>query len=93
MALNPKKCKVMDITHARAPLYFKYTINGAALEYVDRQRLLGIHLSSDLRWGVHTDTETPLTLTLTTLAQRGFYIGFPFCVKSLSNINACGKKE
>jgi hypothetical protein len=56
MALNPKKCKVMDITHAHTPLYFEYTIDGAALEYVDRQRLLGVHVSSDLRWSVHTDT-------------------------------------
>jgi hypothetical protein len=46
----------MDITRARTPLYFEYTIGGTTLEYVDKQRLLGVHLSSDLRWDVHTDT-------------------------------------
>jgi len=56
MVLNARKCKVMDITRARRPLFFEYSINGAALEYVHRQRLLGVHLSSDLRWEVHTDT-------------------------------------
>jgi hypothetical protein len=56
MVLNARKCKVMDITRARRPLFFEYSINGAVLEYVHRQRLLGVHLSSDLRWEVHTDT-------------------------------------
>jgi hypothetical protein len=62
MSLNPKKCKVMDITRARTPLRFLqlpanklYTIGGAHLEFVDKERLLGVHISSDLRWHVHTD--------------------------------------
>jgi Reverse transcriptase (RNA-dependent DNA polymerase)/Endonuclease-reverse transcriptase len=56
MVLNPKKCTVMDVTRARQPLYFEYSVGGVTLQYVDRQRLLGVHLSSDLRWDVHTDT-------------------------------------
>jgi Reverse transcriptase (RNA-dependent DNA polymerase) len=62
MSLNPKKCKAMDITRARTPLRFLqlpanklYSIGGAYLEFVDKERLLGVHISSDLRWQVHTD--------------------------------------
>lgn len=55
MDLNEKKCKVMDITRARTPLYFQYTLGGDPLQYVDQQRLLGVNITSDLRWSVHTD--------------------------------------
>jgi hypothetical protein len=54
MTLNPKKCKVMDITHASTPLYFEYTIGGVPLEYVDQQRVLGVHITCDLKWTAHT---------------------------------------
>ncbi|CAB3381918.1 Hypothetical predicted protein [Cloeon dipterum] len=49
MQLNQRKSLVMDISRARAPLFFEYTVGGVALEYVDRQRLLGVHINSDLR--------------------------------------------
>jgi hypothetical protein len=54
MTLNPKKCKVMDITRSSTPLHFLYTIGGEPLEYVDQQRLLGVHITCDLRWTAHT---------------------------------------
>ncbi|CAB3379160.1 Hypothetical predicted protein [Cloeon dipterum] len=55
MELNSRKCKVMDISRARLPLHFEYTLGDAPLEYVDSQRLLGVHIARDLRWRVHTD--------------------------------------
>ncbi|CAB3387408.1 Hypothetical predicted protein, partial [Cloeon dipterum] len=55
MQLNGRKCHVMDISRARTQLHFEYSIGGVPLEYVDQQRLLGVHISSDLRWSVHTD--------------------------------------
>jgi Reverse transcriptase (RNA-dependent DNA polymerase)/Endonuclease-reverse transcriptase len=55
MDMNEKKCKVMDVTRARTPLYYQYTLGGEPLQYVDQQRLLGVNLTCDLRWGVHTD--------------------------------------
>jgi hypothetical protein len=70
MELNALKCKVMDITRAQQPLYFLYTIDGVALEYVDRQRLLGVHLSSDLRWSVHTDTVRAKSAQVLSFATR-----------------------
>jgi len=70
MELNALKCKVMDITRAQQPLYFLYTIDGVPLEYVDRQRLLGVHLSSDLRWSVHTDTVRAKSAQVLSFAAR-----------------------
>ncbi|CAB3379727.1 Hypothetical predicted protein [Cloeon dipterum] len=55
MQLNGRKCHVMDISRARTQLHFEYSIGGVPLEYVDQQRLLGVHISRDLRWSVHTD--------------------------------------
>ncbi|CAB3372506.1 Hypothetical predicted protein [Cloeon dipterum] len=55
MLLNQRKSYAMDITRARTPLYFEYTVNGAPIEYVNKQRLLGVNISSNLRWDVHTD--------------------------------------
>jgi hypothetical protein len=70
MELNALKCKVMDITRAREPLYYQYTIDGVPLEYVDRQRLLGVHVSSDLRWSVHTDTVRAKSAQVLSFAAR-----------------------
>ncbi|CAB3388004.1 Hypothetical predicted protein [Cloeon dipterum] len=55
MQLNQRKSYVMDLTRARAPLYFEYAVDGEPLQYVDKQRLLGVQISSDLRWNVQTD--------------------------------------
>ncbi|XP_065336851.1 uncharacterized protein LOC135937619 [Cloeon dipterum] len=55
MTLNAKKCKIMDITRARVPLQFVYTLGATVLEYVHKERMLGVHISSDLRWHEHTD--------------------------------------
>ncbi|CAB3387840.1 Hypothetical predicted protein [Cloeon dipterum] len=55
MTLNAKKCKIVDITRARVPLQFVYTLGATVLEYVHKERMLGVHISSDLRWHEHTD--------------------------------------
>jgi hypothetical protein len=53
--LQMKKCKVMDITRERSPMYYMYTLGGEPLQYVDQQRLLGVNITCDLRWNTHTD--------------------------------------
>jgi len=55
MKLNPKKCTVMNVTRSQNPKNYVYSIGGVELAYVYQQRLLGVHISSDLRWNVHTD--------------------------------------
>ncbi|CAB3379844.1 Hypothetical predicted protein [Cloeon dipterum] len=57
MQLNAKKCVVMDVTRARQPCMPRYTVGGTALQYVATQRLLGVHLSRDLRWNHHVDVQ------------------------------------
>ncbi|CAB3384939.1 Hypothetical predicted protein [Cloeon dipterum] len=57
MKLNAKKCVVMDVTCARRPYTPHYTVGGAALEYVASQRLLGVHISRNLRWNHHVDVQ------------------------------------
>ncbi|CAB3387286.1 Hypothetical predicted protein [Cloeon dipterum] len=52
MILNAKKCKVMDITHERVLLQYEYTLGA---ENMDKERLLGVHITSDLRCHAHTE--------------------------------------
>ncbi|CAB3375376.1 Hypothetical predicted protein [Cloeon dipterum] len=47
----------MDISRARQPWTPQYTIGGVALDYVCTQRLLGVHISRDLRWNHHVDVQ------------------------------------
>jgi ribonucleases P/MRP protein subunit RPP40 len=55
MTMNEKKCKVMEITKSRTARHYFYTLGGVPLEYVDQHRLLGVHISSDLKFNAHTD--------------------------------------
>ncbi|XP_059489267.1 uncharacterized protein LOC132204659 [Neocloeon triangulifer] len=55
MELNAAKCHVLDLTRARTPLRTAYTIGGAILEYSNIERILGVHVSSDLKWNRHTE--------------------------------------
>ncbi|CAB3379847.1 Hypothetical predicted protein [Cloeon dipterum] len=57
MQLNAKKCVAMDISRARQLWTPQYTIGGVALDYVCTQRLLGVHISRDLRWNHHVDVQ------------------------------------
>jgi hypothetical protein len=45
----------MDITHARSTRHTEYFIGGQKLDYVETERLLGVHLSKDLKWNHHTE--------------------------------------
>jgi len=65
MQLNARKCKVMDITHARSPLYLDptreirprdYFVGGATLQYTDCERLLGLYITKNLKWDTHSST-------------------------------------
>jgi Reverse transcriptase (RNA-dependent DNA polymerase) len=58
LTLNAKKCKAMDITRARIPCRPMYKIGSTVLDYVDSERLLGVHISKDLRWNGGTPTRT-----------------------------------
>jgi hypothetical protein len=55
MELNASKCHVLDITRARTPLHAAYAVGGAVLVYNTTERILGVHVSSDLKWNAHTD--------------------------------------
>jgi hypothetical protein len=43
MELNASICQVMEITHAA------YTVGGTILSYSTTERILGVHVSSNLR--------------------------------------------
>ncbi|CAB3388164.1 Hypothetical predicted protein [Cloeon dipterum] len=57
MQLNAKKCVAMNISGARQPWTPQYTIGGVVLDYVCTQRLLGVHISRDLRYNHHVDVQ------------------------------------
>jgi hypothetical protein len=54
MELNLGKCKSMDITFSD-PLQHPYTIDGVVLPYCKSEKLLGVTISSDLKWNAHVD--------------------------------------
>jgi hypothetical protein len=51
MELNASKCHVLELTRARRPFNrATYTVGGTVLEYSTTELILGVHVSSDLRW-------------------------------------------
>jgi hypothetical protein len=73
MPLNAGKCKAMDLSRARSPLYYEYYLDGAILEYVDTQRVLGVLISSDLRWCAHTDAARAKASQVLSFAARNLH--------------------
>ena len=52
--LNESKCKELRISFAKSAADFAPTvINGKAIEVVSTVKLLGLNISSDLRWNCH----------------------------------------
>jgi hypothetical protein len=70
MELNASKCKLMDITHARTVRHTTYTISGRQLEYVANERLLGVHLSKDLKWNHHVSVQRKKAAQILGFARR-----------------------
>jgi Reverse transcriptase (RNA-dependent DNA polymerase) len=70
MELNALKCKVMDITHARSTRHTDYKICGQKLSYVETERLLGVHISKDLKWNHHTDVVRKKAAQILGFAKR-----------------------
>ncbi|CAB3387419.1 Hypothetical predicted protein [Cloeon dipterum] len=70
MQLNAKKCVVMAVTRARLPCNLRYTIGGVTLQYEATQRLLGVHLSRDLRWNHLVDVQRKKALQTLGFAAR-----------------------
>jgi Reverse transcriptase (RNA-dependent DNA polymerase) len=76
MELNALKCKVMDITRAhnidknKEYLQPTYEIGGIKLGQVETERLLGVHISKDLRWNHHTEVTRKKAAQILGFAQR-----------------------
>jgi len=54
MKLNPKKCATMKVSFLKKPLDDpKLTISKVALQNVPVAKILGVHISDDLKWDKH----------------------------------------
>lgn len=51
--VNFTKCKIITFTHKRAPIIYKYTVNGQPIDRVFEIRDLGVLLSSKLDFNTH----------------------------------------
>ena len=58
MSFNAAKCEVMRISRKRAFLQKLYTINGQALQEVNKATYLAVIISNDLQWSGHVSTIT-----------------------------------
>ena len=54
MSFNAKKCTILRVSCSKSPVEFQYNIHGEPLQAVDHSKYLGVELSSDLNWDVHT---------------------------------------
>ncbi|CAB3378975.1 Hypothetical predicted protein [Cloeon dipterum] len=73
MELNAAKCHVMDVIRAKNALHTPYIVGGAVLEYNDTERILGVHVSNDLRWNKHTDIARGKAAKVLSFAARNLY--------------------
>jgi hypothetical protein len=55
MDFHPAKCNVLCITKKKSTTVFPYTLHGQALEGAKTSKYLGVTLSDDISWNVHTD--------------------------------------
>jgi Reverse transcriptase (RNA-dependent DNA polymerase)/Endonuclease-reverse transcriptase/PHD-finger len=55
MKLNPQKSIKICFTRSRTPFRNDYRINGLVIVTKDQVKLLGVIISSDLKWNKHTD--------------------------------------
>ena len=53
MNFNHSKCKILTVSRRKAPVCYKYMLNGNILEHVTSFKDLGVLVSSDLSWKGH----------------------------------------
>jgi hypothetical protein len=74
MELNASKCHVMEITRAVKPATRAvYTVGGTVLSYSTTERILGVHVSSDLKWNAHTDIARGKAAKVLSFAARNLH--------------------
>jgi ribonucleases P/MRP protein subunit RPP40 len=73
MELNASKCHVLDITRARTPLHAAYNVSGTVLVYNTTERILGVHVSSNLKWNAHTDIARAKAAKVLSFAARNLH--------------------
>ena len=83
MHFNPSKCQVMSVTRQRKRLPFVYRLGEVVLPCVASFTYLGVVISSDLRWNLHTDMVTAKATRTLNLIRRNLY-RCPQNIKSLA---------
>lgn len=72
MALNILKCVYLCITRSRCPLPSVYTIHNEAVPQCSSLKLLGITISSDLKWNLHTEAVRCSAMRVLGMLARSF---------------------
>ena len=55
MEFHPEKCSVLRITKKKTKSIFPYTLHGQILEETQSARYLGVTMSDNMSWNIHTD--------------------------------------
>ena len=55
MSFHPDKCNVLRVTRSKKPIIYKYHLKGHQLESADTTKYLGVDLSYNLSWNIHSD--------------------------------------
>ena len=73
MNLNPKKCFVMRLTHARHMTRFNYILGDKSLQETDNHPYLGVHITNDLTWNKHIHQITATANGTLAFVRRNLY--------------------
>ena len=74
MLFHPDKCNTLQVTRARNPLTFTYSLKGQDLEAVNTAKYLGVDLSNNLSWNSHMDRTTKKANSMLGFLRRNLRI-------------------
>ena len=109
MLFHPDKCNTLQVTRARNPLTFTYSLKGQDLEAVNTAKYLGVDLSNNLSWNSHIDRTTKKANSMLGFLRRNLRVNnsdtkaaayktlvrpnLEYCASVWSPFTAAGKRK
>ena len=55
MSFHPEKCSILRVHRKKTPVIFNYSLKGHTLKCEESTKYLGVEISQDMSWKLHTD--------------------------------------